>query len=434
MSTYDVAVVGLGKIGLPLACTIAHAGNRVVGIDVDEEVVTAVSAGRPHFPNEDGLAELLDEVVRSGALIATADASLGVSTAEVVIVVVPLVVDQEKEPDFAALDAATASIAAALTPDTLVVYETTLPVGTTRDRFAPALAGPSGLGLGEELFVAFSPERISSGRALADFRRYPKLVGGIDPESTRRAAAFYSSAFTFDPRPELDRGNGVWDLETSEAAEFAKLAETTYRDVNIALANEFALHAQSLGVDFDLVRDACNSQPFSHIHRAGVSVGGHCIPVYPHLYLAGDPEARLPAVSRRVNDAMPGRVVDMLDELAGGLTGQDVLVLGATYRGGVKELAFSGVFDLVRALRGRGARPVVSDPLLKDEEIASAGLMPVRGVEPVAAVVHTDHAEYRTLAGLELPSVRFVVDGRRILDTQLWPDAEVLSLGAGRVG
>ena len=156
-------------------------------------------------------------------------------------------------------------------------------------------------------------------------------------------------------------------MGSAEAAELTKLAETTYRDVNIALANEFARFADRTSIDIGRVIDAANSQPFSHIHRPGIAVGGHCIPVYPRFYLLGDPQARLPLVSREVNDSMPGYAVDLLAaELAGGLVDARVLILGVTYRGDVKETAFSGAFATRRELERRSARPLASDPLYDD--------------------------------------------------------------------
>ena len=162
-----------------------------------------------------------------------------------------------------------------------------------------------------------------------------------------RRRDFYEQVLTFDERPDLARGNGVWDLGSAEAAEMAKLAETTYRDVNIGLANQFALFAETAGIDVHQVIEASNSQPYSHIHQPGIAVGGHCIPVYPRLYLSGDPDATVVRAAREANAAMPGHVVARLAEHLGDLTGLRVAVLGASYRGGVKETAFSGVFDTV---------------------------------------------------------------------------------------
>jgi len=323
-------------------------------------------------------------------------------------------------------------VAAGLQAGTLVSYETTLPVHTTRRRLGLALAAGSGLSPGRDFMLCHSPERVSSGTVFADLRRYPKLVGGIDAPSGKSAEVFYSSILDFDERPDLARPNGVWDLGSAEAAEFTKLAETTYRDVNIALANEFARFAEATGINVYEVIEAANSQPYSHLHRPGIAVGGHCIPVYPKLYLAGDPDARLPAVSREVNEAVPARAVRQLADLAGGLSGLRVAVLGVAYRSGVKETAFSGVFAIVRELALLGAIPLVHDPLFSDAELRKLDLEPYHIGEPCDAVItHTDHREYGMLTPEDLPGVRAMVDGRAITDASRWADIPMRVLGIG---
>jgi nucleotide sugar dehydrogenase len=432
MSTMKVAIVGLGKIGLPLAVQFAGRGHHVIGADRDDRVVDGVRRALPPFPGEQGLEQRLSDVVRSGALEATTDTASAVSASEVVVVVVPLYVDADGRPEFSAIDAATADIAAGLRPGTLVSYETTLPVGTTRNRLAAALEAGSGLRVGVDLFVVFSPERVSSGRVFADLARYPKLVGGVDPESGRRAVEFYGAGLRFDDRPDLAWPNGVWDLGSAEAAELAKLAETTYRDVNIGLANQFALYADRIGVDFRRIAEACNSQPFSHLHAPGIAVGGHCIPVYPWFYLAGDPEATIVRAARLANGEMPERTIARLADVYGDLRGATVVVLGACYRGGVKETAFSGVFGVVEALRARGATPVVHDPLFTPGELASLGLEPYRnGTRVDAAVLQADHDEYRRFTPADLPGVTVLLDGRGVVDPTRWAGVTVLTLGAG---
>lgn len=426
----NVCVVALGKIGLPLAVQFANSGLSVVGADINPVAVQQINDGIEPFPGEANLAEFLHNALASGRLRATTDTSAAVSTADVIIVVVPLIVGNDKQPDFRALDAATRSIAAGLKPGALVIYETTLPVGTTRTRFAPMLADGSGLALGEQLFVAFSPERVYSGRIFADLRRYPKLVGGIDSTSTKLAMQFYEQALQFDERVDLARPNGVWDIGTSEAAELAKLAETTYRDLNIAFANELAKFSDQHGIDVMQVIDACNSQPFSHIHQPGIAVGGHCIPVYPRFYLAGDPHAALPAAARDVNDSMPDYAIAKLINVIGPLRGRRIAVLGAAYRGGVMETAFSGVFPLVASLAACGAIPVVHDPLYTDAELVAFGFEVYHlGQSCDAAIVQAEHAEYRNLTSADIGGATVVVDGRRCVAAN--PDLHIITIGDG---
>lgn len=416
-----ITVVALGKIGLPLAVQFARKGHSVIGADVNETTVNQVNAGIEPFPGEAHLSEYLAEVVKNGKLRATTDTTSAVAESDAVVVVVPLFVDEQGIPDFGWMDAATEAIGRGLKPGTLVSYETTLPVGTTRTRFAPALEKISGLKAGVDFHLVFSPERVFTGRVFADLRKYPKLVGGIDSASGARGVKFYEEVLDFDLRPDLDRPNGVWDLGSSEASELAKLAETTYRDVNIALANQFALFSESHGIDVQKVIDASNSQPFSHIHRPGIAVGGHCIPIYPRFYLWNDPAATVVSAARDANSAMPAHVVNTLAKIHGDLKGQRVLVLGAAYRGGVKETAFSGVFPTVLALEKVGAVVSVHDPMYTDQELLNYGFAAYHYGEPIdAAIVQADHVQYRQLKQSDLPSIRTILDGRGVTDEANW--------------
>ena len=416
-----ICVVALGKIGLPLAVQFASKGHEVIGVDINPDTVASVNAGQEPFPGETDLQTKLAEAVGSGRLRATTDYADGVPGADVVVVVVPLFVDAEGVPDFGWMDSATRDIAANLTVGSLVSFETTLPVGTTRNRWRPMLEKGSGLSEGTDFHLVFSPERVFTGRVFADLRRYPKLVGGLSDEGAKRATSFYESVLDFDDRPDLERANGVWDLGSAEAAELAKMAETTYRDVNIGLANQFAMFAASHSIDIFQVIAASNSQPYSHIHLPGIAVGGHCIPVYPRLYLHNDPSATVVRSARAANAAMPEYTVGLLEGAYGDLKGARVVVLGAAYRGGVKETAFSGVFPTVDALESRGALVSVHDPLYSDDELAALKLTAYHQGDAVdAAVVQTDHADYKLLRAADLPGIKVLVDGRRVTSPDDW--------------
>lgn len=423
-----IAVVGLGKIGLPLAVQYASKGHDVYGVDADEGVVELVNAGRVPFPGEAHLAELLESLSRTGAIVAETSYQKVIPGVDVVVVVVPLFSTSNGEPDFRIMDSATESIAKNLTRNTLVLYETTLPVGTTRQRWAPMLEKISGLTQGEDFFVAFSPERVLTGRVFEDLKKYPKIVGALCEEGAQLAENFYQQVLDFDDRPDLVRPNGVWMVPSAEAAEFVKLAETTYRDVNIGLANQFAIHADSIGVDIYEVIEAANSQPFSHIHQPGIAVGGHCIPIYPRLYLWNDPDATIVSAARQANLEMPGYSVGLLEKELETLEGVRVLILGASYRGGVKETAFSGVFDVYRELLARGASPTVLDPMFSADELGALGLAPhLEGDDVDAIIVQSNHAEFRALDSKDFPGVKVVVDGRNWLQAGSFP--KIISVG-----
>ena len=423
-----IAVVGLGHIGLPLAVQYASRGHDVLGIDVDPRIVDALNRGEPPHDDEAAVSEQIGGLVEAGRLrAATWEDPAGFDAAEVVVVIVPVVVDAERQIDFKPIDGATADIARHVGNGALVVYETTLPVATTRDRFAPALAAGSGLELDRDLFVAFSPERVLVGRVLLDLRRYPKIVGGTSPESTRRAVAFYAAG--------LDDGTEVRAVASAEAAEMTKLAETTYRDVNIAYANELARYASRHGIDVTEVIDAANSQPYSHIHAPGVGVGGHCIPVYPHFLFNDDPELLMPPLARQINEGMGAFTVDVIEDRLGSLDGQPVLVLGIAYRGNVREDAFSSAFRLRDELLAAGARVHGHDPFFDADHLRRLGFEPydLAAPEPIrVAVLQAAHDAYRSMDPGAIPGLELFVDGRNVIDREPYERAGIGYVGIGR--
>ena len=455
----SVCVVGLGRIGLPLAVQCASKSLRVTGCDIATHIVDAVNAGTCPYRDEKGLAKKLRAAHDAGLLTATTDTTGAVRRSNVVVIVVPVGLTPDKRADFAALDDAARAIAAGLQPQTLVILETTVPLGTTRDRLGPILnsaphnssekgvqgaespgegpwgcppdheKGPRAVAGGGarrghgDLFLACSPERVFVGRVLADLRRYPKVVGGIDAESTRRAAAFYEKA--------LDAP--VLTVANCETAELVKLAETTYRDVNIALANEFARIADEHNVDVTEAIAAANSQPFSHIHRPGVGVGGHCIPVYPR-FLLESAAARLPEAARDTNDAMASYAVDRLARAIDGLEGKTVVILGLSYRPDIKEPAFSSAFLLSKELTSRGARALVHDPHFSVEEVRALGLEPAARVptDADAVVIQAWHSAYRDLDLAAFRGCKAILDGRNALSREAVEALGMRYLGIGR--
>lgn len=425
-----ITVVGLGKIGLPLAVQFANKGNQVVGLDINPKVVEMVNEAIEPFPGERDLQKNLQQVVKIGNLRATQNFQEAIENSNYIVVVVPLYVDSDGNPDFRSIDNATSSIGKYISRGALISFETTLPVGTTRNRFSVILERESQMRAGEDFYVAFSPERVFTGRVFNDLRKYPKLVGGINEASSRIAYDFYSSVLDFEERADLSKANGVWLMKNCESAELTKLAETTYRDVNIALANQYALFAESNNLDIEEVIEAANSQPYSHIHQPGIAVGGHCIPVYPKMYLLNDPSAELVRISRTLNENMPEIMVGKLEKLHGNLENQTIAILGIAYRGDVKESAFSGTFALSEALKSRLARVKVHDPIYSDDEIRDLGFTPYHFGENVdAMILHTNHSTYKDLSHQDFPEIRTVLDGRGLFRNINWPGVKIHTLG-----
>ncbi len=413
-----VAVVGLGKIGLPLAVQFAQNGRRVIGCDINPQVVEMINAGQSHILEEPGLAMGIANAVYQGMLSATVDTTEAVRQAGVVVVIVPVVIDAHHEVDFVGIDTATSAIGAGLQPGTLVIYETTLPVGTTARRLRKVLEYNANLKAGRDFHLAYSPERVMSGSIFRDLRNYPKVVSGIDKESTAAVVAFYQSV--------LDAQ--IITMASTDQAEFVKLIETTYRDVNIALANEFACYADAYGLDVAEAIVAANTHPYSHIHTPGVGVGGHCIPVYPYFLLAslnGTNHAgresqlqilTLPRYARRINDSMAEYAVCRIEAVIGSLAHQSVLILGVAYRGDVRESAFTSAKLLHEALVEHGARVYIDDPLFSDDELRGLGYTPLtpeveRKID--AIILQADHQAYQSFDFTRFTACRVVLDGRK---------------------
>ncbi|MCC6388586.1 MAG: nucleotide sugar dehydrogenase [Dehalococcoidia bacterium] len=419
----NVAVIGIGRIGLPLSAAIAGAGHQVFGCDINAERVALVNRGENPIPDEAGLGDLLRRVVASGNLRATTDTIAAVGKCEAVLFAVAVDVNDEGTADLTPLFAAADTVGRGIRPGTLCIFDTTLPIGTTRAELAPRLES-GGLKLGRDFSVAFSPERLLMGRVIEDLKKYPKLVGGVDPDGGPRAAAFYKRAFGDDANVRV--------LANAETAELTKLAEGAYRDLNIALANELAQVADAYGIDIAEVTGAANSQPYSHIHTPGTGVGGHCIPVYPRFLIQGRGPSALSSLGRDVNDAMPRYAAERVAGLIGGLEGKRVLILGLTFRPNVAVTPHTNAVDLLREFAGRGALVHGHDALLSEAGVRSLGFEPA--AEPLAgydvAVVHAYHDAYQDYDWRRIAPL--VLDARNAMDRTAVEAAGVRYLGIGR--
>ena len=414
--TLTIDVVGIGKMGLPLAALLAREGARVIGVRRNERMVDEINAGRCPIEEEPKLDEILAEVVSKGKLEATTDAEWAARESDVILILVPLLVDERGNPDFAQMESACVKASAGIEKGDLVIVETTMPPGSTRGVVLPMLES-SGLRGGEDFGVVHAPERLMTGRVIRNIYRYPKIVGGIDDESTEAASGIYT------PFGEVVR---VSSLET---AELVKVSEGVYRDVNIAYANTLAMFCESHGVDAWEVIHAANhqTQDYCHIHRPGSGVGGHCIPVYPWFLITRGTQygtdVSLIREARRVNDSMPGHMKELIDSSirSRGLAPESssVGILGLAFRGGVKETRLSPTIKLL-GLLGDYREVLLHDPLFTDDEIRSMGFTPsdfdtVLGCDVVALM--TDHQEYRDAVERLNRIGGKLVDGRNVVPT-----------------
>lgn len=424
-----ITVVGAGKMGLPLACQFARRAHRVIACDIAKAVVDLINRGECPI-DEPGIAPLLRELVAAGRLTASTDTAAAVAVSEAVIVIVPALLTPEHTIDAGALQSASREIAKTLRPGTLVSYETTLPVGGTREHVLPVL-DQSGLKAGVDFDLACSPERVKSGHVLELLETTPKIVGGITPESARRAEQFYADCL----------GAPVVNVGSLEAAEMVKLAGMVYRDVNIALANELARFAETAGLDLPALIGAINTDGEAALLQPGIGVGGHCTPVYPYFLIRSAQRAGVPATlaerSRRVNDRQAGHALDLLQRTWQSIAGLDALILGLAFRPEVREHILSPAFIIRDELVQRGATPYLNDPLYSDDEIQARGFTPhaldARRL-PAIVILNTAHAIFRKpdFRQLAARGVRAVVDGRNVWDPDVVRAAGLHYVGVGR--
>ncbi len=422
-----VAIYGLGKMGLPLAAVYADVTGNVTGVDIDEAVVERVNRGECPIKGEPGLPELVASSVASGSLVASADPVEAADAASLHVVIVPTEIRDETVPDLSTLRTAVTDVGAGLDRGDLVIVESTVPPRTCRTVVEPILAAESGLSSGE-FGVAFCPERTSSGRALRDIRgAYPKVVGGIDDESTRVAELVYGELTS----------NEVLAVSDVTVAECVKVFEGIYRDVNIALANELARFTDELGVDVNEAIDVANTQPYCDLHRPGPGVGGHCIPYYPYFLLTPfSTDAPLVETARQINDGMPlftvGKVVERLAEANVRIEDATVALLGVAYRAGVEETRKTPARPIAQRLRGLGAQVVGVDPVLDDPGDVPVELVTIDefvALNPDAAVVLTAAEEFQSIDWGTLADT-VIVDARAVLD--LDPNEHrVYTIGSG---
>lgn len=419
-----VAVYGLGKMGLPLAAIYAAVTGNTVGVDIDPSVVASINRGECHVKREPGLAELVAETVDNGSLTATDQPTAAAEDAAVHVLMVPTLVTDDNEPDLSMLTAAVESIGGGLSPGDLVIVESTVPPRTTIDHVRPLLAETSGLRL-EEFGVAACPERTVSGNALNDIRgTHPKVVGGVDAESSRVATLIYGEI----------TDNEIIQTSDATIAEAVKVFEGVYRDVNIGLANQLATYADEMDADVTEAIDVANTQPFCDIHTPGPGVGGHCIPVYPH-FLTGrfDVADELLPTARAVNDGMAEYTVSMLEQILAvhGITSEQprILLVGLTYKANIGELRNAPALSVARHLREKGATVLGVDPMIDDWEeltdIERVDRSELTDVEIDAVVYITPHEEFEQVAwsAIDVP----ILDSRQSLDSDT--DATVYHLG-----
>jgi UDP-N-acetyl-D-glucosamine dehydrogenase len=409
-------IVGLGYVGLPLAVELARAGYRVLGFDVNPDVVKGLNAQRSHV--KDVTDKQLQAAMECGRFTATTDMSR-LSEPDAISICVPTPLSKFKDPDVSFIVAATESVKKRIRRGQAIILESTTYPGTTREIMLPALES-TGLKVGQDFFLAFSPERVDPGNPRYGTRNTPKVVGGITADCRRVAVALY--------QPAIDT---LVPVSTTEAAELVKLLENTFRSVNIGLVNEMAIVCDKLGVDVWEVIEAASTKPFGFMKfLPGPGLGGHCIPVDPH-YLAWkmrglNYKTRFIDLAGELNTEMPmfwvRKLAEALNGVGKAVRGATVLVLGVAYKRDIDDIRESPALDIIRLLAGQGARVTYSDPHVSrfredGQEFHSVELTPDVVAAADCVMIVTDHTavDYQMIKR----KAKLVVDTRNAIPKEV---------------
>ena len=424
--TARVAVLGMGYVGLPFATVFSEAGFEVTGIDPIPEKMETLNRGESYIM--DVSTEQVARLVKAGKLKGTTDYSV-LKDIDAVAICVPTPLRNTGDPDLSFIISATEGLAPYVHAGMVVVLESSTYPGTTRELVLPALTEKSGLTAGEDLFIAFSPERVDPGREDWTTKNTPKVIGGITEKCTEVSAAWYAQA--------LDT---VVPVSSTEVAEMAKLLENTFRMINIGFVNELALMCERLGVDVWEVIEAAGTKPFGFMKfLPGPGLGGHCIPIDP-LYLSWklhslNYTARFIELASEINTGMPRFVISKVQDALNGhqkpLNGSDVLVLGASYKPDIDDLRESPSIDVIRLLQQKGAKVSYHDPYIphikhEDWQIDSVTdlMKAIKSADCVVIVTNHKVYDYAEI----LKESKLIVDTRNALGKAGWKNPKVVRL------
>ena len=430
-----IAVIGLGRIGLPTAAVFSRAGAKVIGADINSRVVSSINRGLCTFVDEPGLPQMVRDQVGAKRLQATSDNGRAVSRSDVVIISVPTPVDDRKTPDYTAVKAASAGIGKSLQRGSIVVVESTVGPGTVENLIQPILEAESGLKAGRDFGLASAPERSDPGNILANMKSVPRVVGATDRRTLKAISALYRAVLGVD----------VLQARNPKTANAIKLTENLFRDVNIAFANEFSLLFEKLGIDAIEVINGCATKYNFLPHYPGAGVGGPCLPSNSYYLISeGVKAGNVPymiRMAREINDRMPDHVVELvsegLNDRGRTVRGSRVALLGVAYKPNIKDLQLTPAEEIYRRLTGMGGELSIHDPMYVGESVFGTKVRAlesaVRGADCI--VIATGHKEFKTLNLKKLARVmrtRVLVDGRNMVDPDDAVSAGFAFRGVGR--
>lgn len=413
----QIGIFGLGHIGLPTAAILANNNIHVLGADVNENTVNNINQGICNF-EEPGLNSLVKDAVKNNYLSATTDLEYVANTCDIIIVIVPTPIFENKKADLTYVISACESIKKGLKKGNLVIIESTVPPETGINVIKPLLE-ESGLICGEDFYLSYSPERALPNNTIYEMTHNARIIGGFNEKSADLTAQLYSY---------ITQGE-IIKVKNITSAEMVKLMENTYRDVNIALSNELAKICEKINVNANEVINAANYHPRVNLHTPGPGVGGHCIPIDPYFLIEiaekyGE-TAKLISDSRLINDSMPDHVLNILSKFNDGIS--TVSILGIAYKGNVDDVRETPSKKLIELLIKNGYRVVANDPIVKKEVIETFNVDSVSYEDSLKSdciIIMTDHDMYKELKPEQVKD-KLVISTKPILDSDKFRESGI---------
>src|SRR3989338_4847197 len=427
MAKQTVAIIGLGYVGLPLACLCARRGMKVYGFDIDEAIVKATNSGKSHIADA-SLAKQVKSL--KGKIIATANPKEALADADIIVVCVPTPIDENKLPDLKPLEGACKSIAQHIRKGQLIIIESTIYPGTVREIVKPILEG-SGLISEKDFYLAHCPERIDPGNKKWVLENIPRVLGGLSEKGTKIAEKFYNSILKSE----------ILALSSIECAEAVKVVENTFRDVNIAFVNELAKSFDKLGIDVLEVIKGASKKPFGYMpFYPGPGVGGHCISVDPYYLIERAKqkgfEHEFLMLARKINDSMAEHVVSLaesaLAQINKNLQNSSIALLGLAYKADVEDMRESPALHILQLLKSKGANPKVFDPHIMEKSNVPSLDDAIKNADCIILATH--HKEFvsaLTAKKLKSMNVKAIIDARNCLDKEAIAAAGIIYKGIG---
>ena len=433
--TLKVCVVGIGRIGLPTALSFAKSGLETIGVDINENLVRNINAGNFPLKDEPGYDKIFEEVIKNKKFSATTDIENAVPNSDLILLSLPTPMDENNVPDYSALRNVAMKLSEILSPNSLVIVESTIEPGFIEDDMISLISTSRRLKINQNFFIGVCPENANPGEILHDFTNLPRLVGGINENITKIIKSIYNFVFSVE----------LVEMPNCKTANAVKLTTNVFRDVNIAFISELSLMFEKLGIDTNVVLEAAKKKYNFQVHYPGSGVGGPCLPINSYQFLNTakriGSELNIIEWSRKINEKMPDHVIELtknaFSECNKSLENSEILVLGVSYKPNVKDIQLSPAEKIIKNLKTLGANVRIYDPYFMNQTVY--GISTEENIDGVlsnldAAIIITGHDEFKQLEISSFSKMKtpILIDTRGVIDPVIAKNNKLVFRGLGR--